>query len=137
MVDLAITPAQVLPVAGYLSDGGRAGVAVVAGQPVYYDELQDMLFLGDANVTIATSRVVGVALHAAGVGQALEYMTEGILTLGAGAAPVKGTFYVLSATAGGIAPIADLAGGMWRVLLGVGSDNNTLVLNIRPFDIFV
>jgi hypothetical protein len=57
--------------------------------------------------------------------------TAGPITIGAGAAPAVGTIYCLSATAGGIAPSADLATGNRTTILGVGAATNAIVLRVN------
>lgn len=64
--------------------------------------------------------MVGIALHGASSGQPLRIQTGGTITIGA--TTVKGTTYIVSATAGGIAPYSDLANGWYRTIIGVATD---------------
>lgn len=135
MVDLAITASQVLPGPDSSSNfvQGIAGAAITAGQTLYYDAPSMSYKLADANDSnVNTSVVAGIALHAAGVGQPIRMQTSGPITIGAGAAPAVGSVYVLSATAGAIAPVADLATGHRTTILGVGGASNTIILRINP-----
>lgn len=133
MADLTITASQVLPGSDSTSQfaQGTAGASITAGQVLYYDSTAATYKLADNNDTQATSVVAGIALHAAGTGQPIRLQTAGPITLGAGAAPAVGSVYVLSATAGGIAPVADLATGNRTTILGVGGASNTVTLRIN------
>jgi hypothetical protein len=130
MAVLSVTASQVI--AGTDADfyQGIAGVAVTAGQAVYFDEMTNTLKLADANAAQDTAEVKGVSLHLASIGQPLRVITKGTLTIGAGAAPVLSTIYIASATAGGIEPAADLASADYTSIIGVGGATNTLKINI-------
>ncbi len=64
------------------------------------------------------SAAVGVSLHAALAGQPISYGTSGPLNFGA--ILLAGKWYVASATAGGIAPVADLTTGWYSTMLMYG-----------------
>jgi hypothetical protein len=86
-----------------------AGVAITAGQAVYLDG-NGKWQLADANGT-GTEKVEGLAAHGALANQPLLVVYEDDdLTLGATLSMVT-PIYVLSGTAGGIAPSADIASG--------------------------
>lgn len=125
MPDLVITPANVLAGvdAGFYQ--GVAGAAITAGQAVTLDSATKQLKLADSNAAVALATVKGIALHAAAVGQPLRVQTNGTITLGG---TTVGTIYVLSGTPGGIAPVAELAVGMYTVILGVGAAAGALKL---------
>jgi hypothetical protein len=135
MADLVITASQILP--GTEAEGARfaqglAGAAITAGKVLYKDSAAGTYKLADNNDTSSALAVaVGVALHAAEIGQPIRMQTDGPMTIGAGAAPAAGTIYVLSATAGGIAPSADLATGNRATILGVGMASNRVMLRIH------
>jgi len=124
MADIAITAANVLRGANAKILTGVAGATITAGQVVYSDTSDSSKFkLADANLSAATANPVGIALHGAANGQPLTIVTEdddftpgGTLSLSAAA---DDAIYVLSATAGGIAPVADLASGWYPVIIGV------------------
>ncbi len=111
--DLTITAANVLPGPRAVKIQGVAGATLTAGQQVYYDAAAGTYKLADADASATTAVVVGLAANGAASGQPITIITEDDdLTVGATlstSAPV----YVLSATAGGIAPVADLTTG-WR-----------------------
>ena len=119
MADLSITPASV--VAGTDADyyQGVSGGTVTAGMAVYLDALDNKLKAAD---------VKGIALHGASDGQPLRVQTAGSLTIGA--TTTVGAAYVLSATPGGIAPIADLLSAMYTTYVGVGGATNTIKLGL-------
>ncbi len=130
MVDLAITASQVL--AGTTGADFYYGVAaetITAGQALYLNA-SNLLALADANASVLTAAVKGIALHAALANQPLKIQTAGDLTLGAAAAPVVGTVYIASGTAGGIAPVADKVTGWFCTILGVGKTGNILNMDV-------
>lgn len=121
MADLSITAANVQPGAGATIVHGTAGATVTAGQPVYADANDSNKWKpADADASEAAADVTGIALNNAADEQPLSIIKRGLLATGA--TTVKGTVYVLSGTAGGICPAADLASGDWTTILGVGSD---------------
>lgn len=135
MADLTITVSQVLGDASQQHQKTKiAGVAITAGQAVYYDDAAGNLKLADANA-LASSKAVGIALHAAAAGQPCTYQYDGDVTLGAGAAPVVGTIYCVSAGAGGICPWADLVATDRVTILGIGKTGNKLALSIFASEI--
>ena len=135
MVDIVITAASVQPgtdAEGAQFEAGIAGASITAGQPVYLDSTTNTYKLADNNDTSAALSVVrGIALHAAATGQPLKIQTRGPITIGATVA--SGSVYVLSATAGGIAPVADLATGNRCTILGVGLNGSTTRLVLVPY----
>jgi hypothetical protein len=135
MADLTITATQVLP--GTDSEGaqfaqGLAGATITAGQVLYLEASSNTYKLADNNDTSSALAVAaGIALNGASSGQPVRLQTAGPVTIGAGAAPAVATIYVLSATAGGIAPSADLATGNRATILGVGMATNRIQLRIN------
>lgn len=134
MVDFAITASQVLPGtdASATFENGIAGLALTAGQPVFLDAATTTYRPADTNATAPEAVVRGIVLHAAAVGQPIRVQSGGTLTIGAGAAVPVGGVVVLSATAGGLAPVADLATGHRTTIIGVGGALNSLILRIWP-----
>jgi len=129
MADLSITAAEVLWVSGP-KETKNAKVAITAGEVVFdsageYD-------LADNDVDEATANARGIALNNAAAGQPLSIInTSGVVTLGASALVVEGAVYVLSSTAGGIAPAADLGSSDYTTVLGVGNGANGLDMAIN------
>lgn len=129
MADLTITAASVVPGSNaVINRQYMAGASVTAGQPVYLDAATNTWKLADANGSAATAEALGVALHAASSGQPLAVQTAGDITIGATVA--VGTIYVLSATAGGIAPSADGATGWYTTILGVAT--TAAIIRLAP-----
>jgi hypothetical protein len=129
MADLVLTAANVAAGTGARVEHGTAGAAVTAGQVVYADSATNTYKLADNNSGTADARVpAGIALHAAASGQPLAILTAGLITIGATVA--IGTIYVLSATAGGIAPAADLASGNYSSVLGIATTAAMIDVNI-------
>ena len=116
MADLSITAANVLWTSG-TKVTGVAGATITAGQPLYLDSTVNTLKLAQSDGTAAEADAVGIALHAAGSGQPVTYAGHGT-TLNIGATTAKTTTYMVSATAGGIAPQADLVSTNKIVRLG-------------------
>lgn len=134
MADITITAANVLASANAKKGFGVAGATITAGQALYSDASASFkLKPADANV-LASANCVGIALHGASDGQPLTYVFEdddfspgGTLSLSVAA---DSGIYVLSATAGGIAPMDDLAATMYPVVLGVAKSTTKLYLRI-------
>jgi len=125
MADLTVTAANVAEGSGAKKTTGTAGATITAGQTVYKDAADsNKIKLADADLSQAASTVVGIALHAALSGQPITYQTDGQLDVGA--TLTVGEIYVLSGTAGGIAPVADLAASDWVVILGVALATDNL-----------
>jgi hypothetical protein len=128
MADLTITAADVKKTDSTLITEGIAGATITAGQPVYKDSTaSNKLKPADADV-LATAAAVGVALHGASADQPLKYATSGNLTLSA--VMTAGAVYVVSTTAGGIAPVADLGSGDYVTLLGIATSTSNLKISI-------
>jgi len=135
MSDVSITAANVLAGANAITRMGVAGTTITAGQVVYEDTSDSSKFkLADANASATTAKAAGIALHGAAAGQPLKIDVEdddftpgGTLSLSAAA---DDGVYVLSGTAGGIAPIGDLASGMYPVILGVAKSTTKMNLKI-------
>lgn len=128
MVDLTITAASVVAGAGAIDDEGTAGEAITAGQVVYYDRSTRSYKLADGNsATAAVRSPTGIALNGAAAGQPLGVLREGPVTIGA--VLTAGVAYYLSATPGGICPVADLAIGVYPTIVGIAT--STTVLDVK------
>ena len=73
--------------------------------------------------------MAGVALNGGATGQPIIVAVSGKFNPGATVA--VGTVYILSATAGGICPAADLASSSFCSVIGVGTDTDELTLGIN------
>jgi len=128
MADLTITASQVLPVGtSFPSELLLAGAAITAGDALYKDA-SSLWQLADANVSAVEANASAIALNDAAVSQPVRGQTGGTITLGAGAAPAAGEVYCVSATAGNIAPDADITTGLFKTILGVGIGSNNVIL---------
>lgn len=133
MANLTVTASQVLaPTA--TTEGLYCAVAITAGQTIYKNS-SSQWDLADADVELTAGTVLAIATANAAPGQRIDGAKEGPVTLGAGAAPVLGMVYVVSTTAGGIAPYADLGSGDYVHFLGVGIGNNQIDLHPRAFGV--
>ncbi len=139
MADLVLTPANVAASALAVRISGFAGAAITAGQTVYEDVVDLDAFsrpkfkLYDANAAITTAMlgsVRGIAENTAGVGQALSVViadpafTHGLTGV------TKGDVLIASATAGGIAPVADLASGWRPAVVMIATSATVAVLGV-------
>lgn len=135
MSDVSITAASVLKGANAKTRRGIAGATILAGQALYEDSAaSNTLKLADANASTTTANCVGISLHGASSGQPIEFVYEdddftpgGTLSLSVAA---DSGVYVLSGTAGGIAPMDDLAAAMYPVVLGVAKSTTKMNLKI-------
>lgn len=130
MADLTVTAADVVKVGTGNEGSGVAGGTITAGQPIYKDTGDaDKYKAADSNASALTATVDGIALHGASDGQPIKFQTTGEIDIGA--TTVNGTTYVLSATAGGIAPDADSTTGWYKSVIGVGKASNNIVLSLN------
>ncbi len=127
MADLVITAADVNQVSG--NEGrGIAGATITAGQSLYEDSTDsNKLKLADADAS-ATAACVGVALHAASSGQPIAYAKTGEVDIGATVA--AGAIYVVSTTAGGVAPDSDLGTGDYVTIIGIGDSTTSTSIKL-------
>jgi hypothetical protein len=105
MADLTVTAASVLWTSGTKTPG-VAGAAVTAGQCVYLDSVTSTLKLAQSDGTAAEVAAVGIALHAAGTGQPLQYAAQGSL-INIGATTSKATSYATATDGSFVVDIKD------------------------------
>jgi len=106
MADLTITATSVLVGADASVRQGIAGETITAGQSLYIKAADSKLWKAQSDGTLEEATCAGVALNGAAVNQTVAYAEGGTINIGGTTA--KTTTYVVSATAGGIAPQADL-----------------------------
>jgi len=129
MADLSITAANVAPGTSVSKQEWTAGATITAGEAVYIDSSDsNKAKLAQSDGTSAEAEVKGIALCGASSGQPVVIATNGTMDLGA--TLTLGTIYVLSQTAGKIAPTADLASGDYTSVIGVGTAADELTLAI-------
>lgn len=125
MADVSVTATSVAVASDTVIERGFAGATITAGQTVYLSSSGTWL-LADANASATTANVQGIALNGAASGQPVAVAVGG--SLNPGFTVTVGAVYVLSATAGGIAPVADLATGWYTGIVGVGITASNLRL---------
>jgi hypothetical protein len=132
VADLTITAANVLKGdSAVVVTNYNAGESITAGQVVYLKSTDSEWYKAQCDGTAEESGygvTVGVALHASGNGQPLAVQTGGQITIGA--TTVATTNYVVSDTAGGIAPHADLSTAGWYYTR-VGHAISTTVIQLN------
>lgn len=129
MADIVVTAANVAHGANALIKVGTAGATITAGQPVYLDSATGKYKLADNNLSAAAANAIGIALNGCSDGQPIQVVYDDD-DFTPGATLTLGTIYVLSATAGGIAPSADLASGNYMAILFVPKSTSKAVLKL-------
>lgn len=130
--DISITAANVVPSSNAVISQGTAGATIAAGQLIYLDgddtdsNGKGKAKLSDCDSATATIRVVdGIAINSASAGQPLVYVTfDPNLTIGG--SQTANVILILSSTAGGIAPSADLTTGEYLICIGVVKTATTI-----------
>lgn len=118
-VSVTATAVQVISTGGAYDTRTQdytAGATVTAGQAVY--ATSGIAYLADGDGSTVTSLSNGIALHGATSGQPLRAAVGGEYACGFTA--TAGAVYILSTTAGGIAPVADLTTSNYTNILGIG-----------------
>ena len=130
--DVTITAASVIPGPNADTTTGIAGATITAGQIVYLESSSNTWKLADADASAATSGsggAIGLAAGGASTGQQfVVVLSDDNLTVG-GTLAMTAPIYVLSGTAGGIAPLADLAAGDYPVVLLIARSTTKAVFN--------
>lgn len=130
MADLAITATSVVPGTDAMIQSGIAGETITAGNSLYIKAADSKLWKAQCDGTPEEATCVGVALNGAAPNQTVAYVSAGTVTIGATTS--KATTYVVSATAGGIAPQADLIATNRISYVGYATDaTGTLIVNRR------
>jgi hypothetical protein len=130
MADLTITATSVLAGANAVRDSGNAGEAITAGQAVYRSSATNKWMLADSDsATAEAKKPTGIALNGAALNQPLAVLKSGDITIGA--TLTAGTAYYLSATPGGICPVADVGAGEDVCLLGLAKSTTVLAVAIQ------
>lgn len=130
--DLSITSTSVTPGANAVIREAVAGAAITAGKVVYKSSTDGKLYLADSDSgTAAVRDAVGIAIVTGAAGSRITYVIEDDdLTIGATVS--NGAVYVLSATAGGIAPLADATTGWYPTVIAVGKSSTKIAFRARP-----
>ena len=108
------------------------GETVTQGMPVYKSTSDSKYYKADAD-TLAAAKAEAIALTPGTADSygliALPSNTPGLALVNVGATLTAGQVYVVSTTAGGIAPYSDLASGDYVTILGVAT--TTALLDLR------
>lgn len=130
LADLSITAANVKAGgATCLPQVVQFGETMTAGQSTYLKASDQKYWKADANVTAAEAKATAVVLVGA-AGDAYGVIATGPVIIGATVA--NGMAYIVSTTAGGIAPVSDFAGytGAFEQHLGYGV--GTTIIDVKP-----
>ncbi len=126
MVDANVTPAEVLPGADTSYVKGTLGETVTAGQCVYLDSTTATYKKADIDASADAANAIGIAMNGGSSGQFVKIATGGHID--PGFTVILGEIYVVSGTAGGIAPVADLAQNDYTHILGLGISASSMKL---------
>jgi hypothetical protein len=105
-----------------------AGEALTQGQPVYLSA--GKYYKADADAGLVNAAAVGICMSPAAADEYFSMAVAGA-KIDLGATLGVGSSYVVSGTAGGIAPIADLATGDWVTHIGTASLANEIELVMK------
>ena len=122
MPDLTITPANVINTGKAPTKTGIAGEALTAGQTVYVKSADGKIYKAQCDATPEEADCAGITLNGASLNQPVEYVDAGAIDLGATTTTAKTTTYMVSATAGGICPQADLIATQRIVQVGYATN---------------
>lgn len=131
--DIVITAGTVVPDTGYQYFDATAGATLTAGQVVYVDTSNTVQKAITTSAITAAAR--GIALNGASSGQPVRVMSAGTITIGG--TVVIGKIYIVSATAGGVAPVTDTATTQFVTIIGIGVSATKIALNINASGIAV
>ncbi len=129
MTDISVTAASVVKgtTSAVKTRDGILGATVTAGQCVYMDTADQRVKVCDSDSATALARTFwGIALNGGASGQPVVAQYAGPITIG-GTVEV-GRVYVVSDTAGGIMPSADLEAGDYTNAIGVGISATQILL---------
>jgi len=130
MADLVITAANVkLKGKGITPLIVQVGEVVTSGQGLYRKTSDSKYYKADNNVDAATALAEGVALSGASADGYVMMIRSGPMDVGA--TLTKSETYIVSTTAGGIAPVADIASGNYLTYLGYASTTSTLEVDVN------
>lgn len=122
MADVSYTSTNVKKDSGPIVESAVAGEAITAGNAIYVDKDDSLVYQADADATSAgikpssADRHIGVALNTGAIGQTIPYLTRvgDKVAYGTGTFSV-GQWYVVSSTAGNIMPASDLVASLNEV----------------------
>lgn len=131
--DVSITASAVVPSANARIATAPCGATITAGQLIYLDSTdtdaqgRSKAKLADCNsATAAVRSVAGIAINSASAGQEVSYVYYDPALVIAASGLTANTIYVLSATAGGLAPAADVTTGWYLSVVAVAKSGTTI-----------
>ena len=133
MADISFTAATAIRDSGDF-EVGTSGASIAAGEVVYLDSATNT-YKEAINTSEAAAAATGIALTTSFTGQPVVIQTSGTMTFGG--TVVVGEVYMVSGTAGGIAPEADVVSADYVTLLGVGISATQVKLNVKPYAVLV
>lgn len=126
MADITVTAANVGVKGPAQLEVVQVGEAVTQGQPLYKLASDQKYYKADANASAASAAAKGIAMTAASTDGYAILARSGSINLGA--TLTVGETYFVSATAGGIAPAADVTTGWYPRQLGQAVSASELTL---------
>jgi hypothetical protein len=130
MVDIVITPADVVAGSNASTVNGTAGETIVAGKMVYKNSTTNKFALADSNSVTAEARTpLGMALNGASLNQPLVVQKGGDVTVSAVLTP--GVAVYLSDTPGGLCLVADVGAGEFSTIVGIAESASVMQLGIQ------
>jgi hypothetical protein len=129
--DVSITSTSVAPSSSAKMRVYKAGAAITAGKLVYLEASTQTVKLADADSATAEARTaIGIATATAATGGLVPvcYKDSAFVI---GGTVSNGAVYILSATAGGLAPVADLTTGWYAQVAGLGASTTTISFNFE------
>ena len=131
MADLSVTAAGVQATSNTVTKLVQFGATITAGQSLYLDTSDSKWKLADANNSTTTAGADGVAVALTNGADGVYGIIARSGSYAAGATVSEGLVYVVSATAGGIAPAGDLTSGWNATIVGVGAASNQIELRLH------
>ena len=135
MADITVTAASVVEYAGAVTEQVTYGTTIAQGKVVYLDATDGNKAKLAINTSAAAAEARGIALTSGASGQVGMIIRSGTQSTPSGLNPGGtvnvGTVYAVSGTAGGIAPIADVAVGRFTTVLGIGTTTSRINVDIQ------
>lgn len=129
MADVSKTPANLRVVSDVQGRRVLFGESVSPGDTIYL-KTSDRKYYKAINTSLENSTCKGIAIGYGGADTYGYIVSEPGSVVNVGATLTQGTIYVVSSTAGGMAPEADIGSGEYVTILGVGDSSGQLQLNI-------
>lgn len=129
MADFTVTAGNIAP-SETSRDTLLAGEAITAGQVIYKKSADQKAWKAQNDGTEAEAQAIGIALNGAAAGQPVAYQKSGALTFGSTFA-AAGALVCVSATAGGLCPVADVGSGKRLTIVGVSTSASVLNIDLN------